>query len=1009
MNDQDDNIGPSPYETDAMAWEVINSISQKKICNGSKNLSTFIRNIGYLHITEKGDDRTNIIDQGAPCTYYFNCDVLSQLFIYLDACRIENSIIHFSERQYSSTILQSGIMIDFDIKTIIKKPIITDKHYFRITHAILKNLINDLQLPADLKIIIAFTIKTETILYNHPITSPDEPPISIKSPTNLNIQGGSPPYYKYGFHILIPGIQVTKQYKKWLFQKLKNENSINSILTELGAIGNVTECLDQNSPAVPVLFLGSCKRGGTPYKIGAILEAIIELDCPPMVKKLTDQDLNGYNLVSELGLIQQAEYSNKESLIKKRTYQVITSIADQINTIVVPQQTEVLIIEHSLSTLTLHNAEARHLHALLDLLEISYATDRNKWRDVIFALANTNEQYKPLAIWFSRKCPQQWINGGAESLEALWEEAIMTKNNKLKPLTIRSILHWAKLSNPTLFKVVMSRSYFTILSSYVYEHEGRLQHYMIAKILQLMLGKKFCVDVDPYAKNAYCWFEFVIPGQTMKPGEVWKWRREVEPDDVHVYISENLTRVMDKINEHIEEQKAKVVDENHAKYYVKLQKNFIMSKNSLYNDTFKNGIIRQSNYLFRKRGFVEQLDTVPFLFGVSNGVLKLGAKCELIDYFHEYPISRFTTINWKPFDANDKWTRLVLNAIADIIPEPDARDWILYHAAQGLSSEPKEGLLLLWEGGGQNGKTSFLRWIAKALGPYADKFNIQLMCCDREDADKPNSAMMKFKYLNWAYAEESNKSQQLNVARMKEMVNAGEVSGRDLNCKQETFTMRSNFVAASQYTFIVDTTDHGTWRRLRHYVSKTKFRKNPESTNVFEKQEDQRFVREYPGEPQFLASVLSILTHYYERLQKEYKGELKNVNSPTIEKETELFRIGQDALHRWICECIVISPTNTKEYSTTDLSSIYIEWFNRTITKKSHVANEVIKEIESSAISKYLKPSLNRVLFLKGCRVLTNDERDLRPNEEFISEKEIDISNISNGMEFNTNWWEAKC
>ena len=46
--------------------------------------------------------------------------------------------------------------------------------------------------------------------------------------------------------------------------------------------------------------------------------------------------------------------------------------------------------------------------------------------------------------------------------------------------------------------------------------------------------------------------------------------------------------------------------------------------------------------------------------------------------------------------------------------------------------------------------------------------------------------------------------------------------------------------------------------------------------------------------------MLSILTHYYERLQNEYGGELKNVRSPTIEAETDIFRISQDSLFRWI-------------------------------------------------------------------------------------------------------------
>jgi hypothetical protein len=260
------------------------------------------------------------------------------------------------------------------------------------------------------------------------------------------------------------------------------------------------------------------------------------------------------------------------------------------------------------------------------------------------------------------------------------------------------------------------------------------------------------------------------------------------------------------------------------------------------------------------------------------------------------------------------------------------------------------------------------------------------MCCNREDADKPNSAMMKFKHLNWAYSEESNKSQALNVARMKEMVNAGEVSGRELNCKQETFTMKCNFVAASQYSFIIDTTDHGTWRRIRHYTSKTKFVKNPESSNLFEKKEDPKFVTEYPDNPEFLSGMLSILTHYYEKLQNEYGGELKNVKSTTIEAETDKFRISQDSLFRWIYQNIVISPNCEETYLISDLAGLYASWYNKNVSSKEHVMGEVIKELESSVLGKYIKKIETGVCVLINCRVLNlSESTELAEGEKLMS------------------------
>lgn len=529
-----------------------------------------------------------------------------------------------------------------------------------------------------------------------------------------------------------------------------------------------------------------------------------------------------------------------------------------------------------------------------------------------------------------------------------------------------------------------------------------------------MLGDKYCVDIDVGSRGAqsYCWYEFVLPNEPQRPGEVWKWRKEVEPDNIHIYMSEKLTNVMNGVARQLETRRLNAKNEELAKYYVNLAKSFNAAKLNIYNDTFKNGTLRQANYLFRRRGFVEQLDVNPDLFGTLNGVLHLGSKCSLIAQFHEHPISKFSPVAYVKFDPKnpDPWQQLVLDAIADIIVEQDARDWILFHAAQGLSSGPKEGIMLLWEGGGQNGKTSFLRWIAKVLGPYADKFNIQLLCSAREDADRPNSAVMRFKHLNYAYSEESNKSQMLNVARLKEMVNPGELSGRDLNSKQETFTMKTNMVAASQYSFIIDTTDHGTWRRLRHYTSKTKFRKNPDPLNPFEKADDQRFVRQFPTDPQFQSAVLSILIHYYERLQNEYNGELKNVPSQTIDCETDIFRIRQDAIHRWISQSVVSSPNCSNEYTISTLGNLYIDWFVRNIKPSKPPVFEIIKEIESSAIGKFLRPTQNRTLSMRGYRILTDDEMELRPGEEMlinIDKPDVKVSSTPATISSDNRWWES--
>ncbi len=982
--------GPSPAEVDAMAWASIDEASRRKRCAGARGLAGFVRDVAHAAATPKGDERTNVIDQGERATYAFSRDQLRALLGHLEACRLEGTATHFSERQGTAAAPRSGLMLDFDIVTAARRPALVDRHYYRLAGALAAALQRDVDFaagggepgrpPAEARLHVFFTVKPEAL----PL-----PPAP-----------GGEARYKFGLHVLVPGVRLGRAYKKWLLRRFRDDPAVLATLAELGAVGDAAECLDQNSASVPVLYFGSCKRGAVPYGLGAALEVTLDLGCAgwtpaPVVRKLPAEDLAGFNLAAELGLVAEAEYADgREPLVRKRDYEARPEVAaaardwgERAAGGLTPPD-ELLAAEHGLSTLTLHNAEARHVHALLDLLAEPYYTERNRWRDVIFALANSGgEAYKPLAVWFSHRCPAQWADGGLAALDALWDDAIARRGAVAAPLTVGSIRHWARECDPRRYAEVMERSYFTMLTTYVYEHGGRLQHYMVAKVLREMLGALFVVDLDagPRGAQSYCWYQFVVPGTPMRAGEVWKWRREADPDDVHVYMSEKFTRVLDQIGDHIAEKLAAAADEGAAKYYKGLERAFAGSKAALYNDTFKNGVVRQANYLFRRRGFADALDRSHDLLGVANGVLRVGARCELIDRFHEFPVSRFTPVAYRRFDPADPWHRLVIDALADIIVEPDARLWIIFHAAQGIYGGAKEGLFLLWMGGGQNGKTSVLRWFAKALGPYAAKFNIQLMCAEREDPDRPNSAMMRFEHLNYAYAEESNKAQVLNVARMKEMVNAGEVSGRDLNARQKEFTMRANLVAASQYSFIVNTTDHGTWRRLAYYESKAKFSRNPDPANPYEKKDNQDFVRKYPTDPEFQSAVLAVLAHFYERLENEYGGELKNVRSPTIERETEAFRVSQDSLHRWICETIVVSPDCEVEYPLGVLSGYYTDWYQANIDNKRLVASDNIKALESSAVGKYLKPAPNRALVMRGCRVLLGDDTRLRPGEEYIN------------------------
>ncbi|GFR91252.1 BA71V-C962R, partial [Elysia marginata] len=1021
---------PTPAETNAITYEEFRKTVQRGQCPAARALAAFLLEPAQTQtITKKGDARTNIIDQHYRITYAMPDAAIQALFVLLEGVRRDGPISHFSERQGTPEAPTSGLVLDYDLIVADCTSRLQDRHALRVATQVVDALRRDLVFP----FLAASTPRPEISLHVFTTIKPEPVPVS---------SGASAPgnCFKYGFHILVPGVRISRGYKKYLLRRLRENSAINRVLADLGVVGDTRECLDMNSASIPVLFLGSCKRGGVPYVLGPAFEISFggavasktgtqplrpySEDFYPIVSALRPAELeaSGYNLVAELSLCFEAQYDDgKQPFIRAFECTYRPELASEIEDLAcrsrdrVIGEEELLFTEHALSTLAVRDPEARYLHQMLDLLDETFYTERNKWRDVIYALANTSESYKPLAEWFSHKCPAKWADGGRDSFDVLWDEAVARRSSVVTPLTRRSILRWAQLCNPERFRQTANQNYFIILCKYVHTYGGILEHAMVAQVLYAMLGNKFLVDVDETlaGRSPYVWFEFVVPGQAARPGEVWKWRREVEPDELQKYISNNLVKVFDQVAEHLNEQAAGADDEKQAKYYSKLETAFLSSRRKIFNDAFKNGVIKQANYLFRCRNFIETLDQDPLYIGVGNGVLRLGSTCTLIDHFHEIPIMKFTPVVCRGFDPKNPWTRLMLNAIADIIPEPDFRNWLLFFAASSLAGGVKEGLLLLWHGGGANGKTWFMRMVAKVLGKhYATKLDIGLLTAKRSKPNDPNSAIMQLKGMRWGYVEETRKAEMMNDQRLKELINPGEISGNEKFKRQETFEVTANVAVGQNYDFVVDTTDHGTWRRLKHYHSKVRFCSNPNPTNPFEKKEDQRYVREYINDPACLSAFLSILVHYYERLQQEYRGLLKEVRCPTLDRETEDFRNSQDSINCFITQSIVLSPGNGYEYTLAAVAQLYHEWYDKNIGRRTHVPSETIQDLENSALSDHIRLAANRVMVLSGCRILNADSPFLLTDEEFFGKTAGETSSEQKDLEaapFAVSrkcWWE---
>ena len=159
----------------------------------------------------------------------------------------------------------------------------------KMIQIIMKMLISSLVIPEDKELVVHFFF----------IVRPQSTPIR---------KDGTVVGFKHGVHILIPSVQTTRPFKKYMLGQLRKSSQFMTVLSGLGVVGSpnsidtMTDCVDFNSASVPVLFLGSSKRGGLRYelqrtfRVSGMLEDFVG-DGLPMISQVAATDLHRYHLV----------------------------------------------------------------------------------------------------------------------------------------------------------------------------------------------------------------------------------------------------------------------------------------------------------------------------------------------------------------------------------------------------------------------------------------------------------------------------------------------------------------------------------------------------------------------------------------------------------------------------------------------------------------------------------------------------------------------------------------
>jgi phage/plasmid-associated DNA primase len=823
--------------------------------------------------------------------------------------------------------------------------------------------------------------------------------------------------YKDSFHFRIM-VKVSKEVKKYIINLLLERGLLPQIFQGISILNPFNKVLDPNSVSYPAMFLGSMKSGGKIchefYKlyhvtIGGIISIIEKPEFNPILgaaRKIPDPrdkrkkvEKPGvakykYNLCYETSLC----YEDPRGFIKKPSFDpkseissMIRSNAERNKNELIPKN-ELEDVRNQVTDLVVRNCEAKYLQKVLDILSPHRVQGFTEWKAIIIMLAHANPDYKPLAIWFSHRCPQAWVKKGAQTLDSLWQWSLDNPNgvDGQETRTINTIYAWAKEDDPKRYEEIQDYNAFMKLKNIAFETVGCLNETHIAEILKTMFGKKFVCDQRDHSNSKgkdRVWYEFVFPGddQGMKKSNLYKWRKEDYPDTLDRYICKKLPGYINKIIEWVVSRVQEGdSDEEGQKYHELIKKNLKSTVNKLGQTGMISHIISRCELEFRNRGFASQLDTNPNVAGVANGVLKVFPVTELIQRYHEIPICRTMEVEYEAYNANNPFIKTIETEIRRLFYlDEDAFHYTMCYLASSLDGRKKNPLFYIWLGEGSNGKSFLLELHINTLqkvveGGYGAKLNVAFFTEQRKGGG-PDSEKMMLKFARFSYCSESNEGEVLIMSKIKEFTSET-ISGNEKHQTQDMFEANCHFVFCSNNDPRITGRDYGTWRRIIIYRFKMQFLDNPNPENPCEYKRDPKFANIFTKDPNYKKAYLSILVKYYEMYRDKYNCDLNNIPKPTIDRETKAYQNEQDTVSRFVNEQVVILGPQTidpvdgtvkkvDDISMVDVCNRYVSWYINKIDDRRPIRSEVLKALRNSQLKKYIAEKFTGA-YLSHCRLL---------------------------------------
>jgi putative DNA primase/helicase len=362
--------------------------------------------------------------------------------------------------------------------------------------------------------------------------------------------------------------------------------------------------------------------------------------------------------------------------------------------------------------------------------------------------------------------------------------------------------------------------------------------------------------------------------------------------------------------------------------------------------------MKQCRLLFYDREFAKKLDDNKHLIAFTNGVYDTLTQSFRPGQSEDY-ISFCTNVEFRldtQYHEFSCWPELE-KFLHSILPHKVVRDYFLRHLATCLSGVFTQRFHIL-TGSGSNGKSMLMNLCATAFGEYCYKTNVAMFTQKRGSAGAANPELVRMKGKRFVFMSEPDEGEPLSTGFMKELTSSEKVTGRDLfkgSKEMVEFDVQAKCHLACNDKPKVNTTDGGTWRRLKVIDFPMKFVAHPKAQNELEMDES---IMHKVLSQEWAECFMAYLIH----LHTEGRGLTKLTPPKEVDAYTNEYKEESDAIARFMSEFMhpvegaVTDPVEGYEkVSWNEIATTFKEW------KRQNEVNVGVQELRKRVETAYGK------------------------------------------------------